>query len=82
MKYIPLVVVLLASTSVKADGWGNDNRRDYEDVYRHSYKDQDTLWKDSDRDGIINRYDYSDRDKNVQYEWQAKPKKSRYGIGY
>ncbi len=39
----------------------------YEDVHGHHYKKQENLYKDQDRDGVINLYDFNDRNPNVKY---------------
>ena len=69
-KLISAVVVLFAAGLVNAYDYG-DNSRKHKDVWGHSYERSETLDKDSDGDGVTNRYAYNDRNKNVQYDWQA-----------
>jgi hypothetical protein len=63
--------------------WGSyeDNTRPYKDAWGNSYKHQENLYKDTDHDGVINLYDYNDRNPNVQYRGQFEipttPYKSR-----
>lgn len=51
------------------------NRRPYKDAWGNSYKHYNNLYKDSDRDGVINYFDYNDRRRDIQtpyqrsYEW-------------
>lgn len=56
--------------------WGElDNKRPYKDYWGNSYKHHNNLYKDTDKDGVINYFDYNDRDRKIQnpyqrnYEW-------------
>lgn len=68
------IIVILALVSVSfAGSWEyNDNKRPYKDAWGNSYKHQDNLWKDTDKDGVINYYDYNDRNRNIQNPYQQK----------
>lgn len=72
MKKIMLIVLTsLCGTIVYAYDYGyGTNKRDYKDVYGHSYKREETLDRDTDHDGVINRYDYNDKNPNIQYQYQ------------
>lgn len=72
MKKMMVVIALLGMVGIgfASDWTENSGRRPYKDVYGHSYKNAETLDKDSDGDGVSNRYDYNDRDGNVQYKHQ------------
>jgi hypothetical protein len=48
------------------------NKRPYTDAWGNHYKHQENLWKDTDKDGVINYYDYNDRNSKVQTKTQAK----------
>ena len=84
MKYAIAFLIALGLTG-SASAWDNNDRQ-YKDVYGHSYKNATTLNKDTDNDGISNRYDYNDRVSNqsdVGYKWQNESTKQssdyRYG---
>lgn len=47
-----------------------DNKRPYRDNWNNPYKHYDNLWKDTDKDGIPNYYDYNDRNPNIQNPYQ------------
>ncbi len=47
-----------------------DNTRPYKDAWGNSYKHYENLWKDTDRDGVINYFDYNDRNPYIQYKYQ------------
>ncbi|ADO44921.1 hypothetical protein Hydth_0521 [Hydrogenobacter thermophilus TK-6] len=44
--------------------------RPYKDYWGNSYKHYDNLWKDTDRDGVMNYYDYNDRNPNIWTPYQ------------
>ena len=48
----------------------NSGPRPYKDYWGNSYKYYDNLWKDTDGDGVINYYDYNDRDPDVWTPYQ------------
>ncbi len=48
------------------------SKRPYKDYWGNSYKHYNNLWKDSDRDGVINYYDYNDKNPNVQTPYQKR----------
>lgn len=82
---ITLAVLAVAATATAGDYYGaynNDSRYNYnsnnfqtKDNYGH-WTNQDNQYKDTDRDGVVNRYDYNDRNSNVQ-----RPAQRGYG-GY
>ncbi|WP_457601090.1 hypothetical protein [Hydrogenivirga sp.] len=76
MKKLTLVLAL-AVGSVFAEDYllypsfkSNSGPRPYKDAWGNSYKNYDNMWKDSDGDGVINYYDYNDRNPNVQTPYQ------------
>lgn len=71
MKKIITIALALFGCSLAMAYDNYDNRRIYKDVYNHSYKNEQTLDKDSDGDGVSNRYDYNDRNKNIQFKGQV-----------
>ncbi len=44
--------------------------RPYKDFWGNRYKYYENLWKDSDGDGVINYFDYNDRDPYIQNPYQ------------
>lgn len=44
----------------------------YKDYWGNSYRYQENLWKDTDHDGVINYYDYNDRNPKVQTKSQSR----------
>ncbi|MCX8028198.1 MAG: hypothetical protein N3A62_10165 [Thermodesulfovibrionales bacterium] len=72
MKTIIITVGLIIAMSSVAIAWtdGYNNKRPYKDSWGNSYKYRDNLYKDTDRDGVINKYDYNDRDRNIQNPYQ------------
>lgn len=59
------LLILLAST---AFGWQNQyksNPNYQQDQYGHRTRN-DNMYKDSDGDGVINKYDYNDQNSRVQ----------------
>ena len=77
MKKLIVVFALLGMVGIgfASDWTEKGGRRPYKDVYGHSYKNAETLDKDSDGDGVSNRYDYNDRNSDVQY----KPRRNDFG---
>lgn len=71
-KTLATIIVLSSCAFVNAyeNPYDYSTRKIYKDVYNHTYKNVQTLDKDSDGDGVTNRYDYNDRNKNIQYDWQ------------
>lgn len=56
-----------------------DKKRPYRDSWGNPYKYQENLWKDTDRDGVPNYYDYRDRDPNIWSPYQLSPsQRGRY----
>lgn len=45
-------------------------RRQYRDYWRNTYTYYNRLWLDTDRDGIINYYDYNDRNRAIWSPYQ------------
>jgi hypothetical protein len=82
MKLTLAILLLSVFASAQNYNYGYDNYRIYKDVYGHSYKNQNTLNKDSDGDGVINRYDYNDQDSRIQNKWQAETIKRQRTFGY
>ena len=68
-----VLAVLLFSASF-AGAWNYENKnkgtRPYEDAWGNNYKTQQNMWKDTDRDGVPNYYDYNDRNRNIQTPYQ------------
>ena len=46
------------------------NTRPYRDSWGNRYKHYQNLWKDSDGDGVINYFDYNDRNPYIQNPYQ------------
>jgi hypothetical protein len=78
MKKLLFIIVFSCNSAIGADYYWFGNKKEYKDAYGHSYKRSETLDKDSDGDGVSNRFDYDDKNKNVQHDWQVpyKPKKN------
>lgn len=72
MKTIIAVVGIIMAISSTALAWSDvyDKKRPYKDTWGNSYKYWDNLYKDTDRDGVINRYDYNDRNRYIQNPYQ------------
>ncbi len=51
--------------------FGKSYTKPYKDSWGNSYRYQDNLWKDTDKDGVINYYDYNDKNKKVQTKSQS-----------
>lgn len=83
MKRLTYALLILLGSSIAKAEWDTDNNdRPYKDVWGNSYKYKDNLDKDTDGDGVSNRFDYNDRNKNVQRKGQydfTKPRKAKIG---
>lgn len=81
MKRLFLIIVMLSLVvvpfTVMAGDYGYE-RRPYKDYWGNSYKSYDNMWKDKDRDGVPNYYDYNDRNPNVQTPYQRDYYDHRY----
>ena len=67
MKTAVIALVLLL-TAAQAFAWENqykNNPQYQQDKYGHHTK-QNNMFKDADGDGVINKYDYNDNNRNVQ----------------
>lgn len=72
------LLFLLAMIGLATSSWARgrsyeDNSRPHKDVWGNSYKHRDNLYKDTDGDGVINKYDYNDRNPNIQRKRQVDP---------
>ena len=70
---LSLTLILASASFVFAGNYDNpfdNNKRPYEDNWGNNYKSRDNLYKDTDRDGVINKYDYNDRNPNIQNPYQ------------
>ena len=66
MKGIIVAVIVLAAA--QAFAWENqykNNSQYQQDKYGHHTR-QNNMFKDSDGDGVINKYDYNDNNRNIQ----------------
>lgn len=75
MKTLICATLAVLLTASFAAAWNydynkNKGQRPYEDSWSNNYKRQQNMWKDSDRDGVINYYDYNDRNRNIQNPYQ------------
>jgi hypothetical protein len=62
---------LKTNTNASASGWPTTTTtRPYKDIYGNSYSNQNNLWKDADKDGLVGYYDNNDRNSN----WAASRK--------
>jgi len=66
-----LLIILISSWAFAWETWNSN--RPYRDYWGNQYKYYNNLWKDSDNDGIINYYDYNDRNPNVWMRPQRGP---------
>lgn len=93
-KLITTAAVILALPAVQsfADGYnyGYNNNHQHEQRRNNSsyqqdnygnYTKRDNLYKDSDGDGVANKYDYNDRNPNVQRRGQT-DYSSQYNYNY
>ncbi len=71
---IVLLVLMFFSFSLAWDGYGwginKGYKRPYKDFWGNSYKNYNNMWRDDDGDGILNYYDYNDRNPNIQTPYQ------------
>ena len=81
-KVITVISLLLATIVFAGDLFyysplyrSNSGTRPYKDAWGNSYKYYENMWKDTDGDGIINYYDYNDRDPNIWAPYQKKRKR-------
>lgn len=70
MKQQALILALVLGSCQLSAYQRIDTSKPYKDIYGHTYRDYNTLDKDNDGDGVTNRYDYDDNDKQIQYKWQ------------
>lgn len=88
------VIVALSSAQSFADnlnyGYGDQQRERRQNNYNYqqdnwgNYTKRDNMYKDSDGDGVSNRYDYNDRNPNIQRRGQtdySNPYNYNYGSG-
>ncbi len=68
--FIVSIIAVLVFGSVCFAGQNNYGSRPYKDAWGNSYKYPNNLYKDTDRDGIINYNDYNDRNRNIQTPYQ------------
>lgn len=71
--FLTLITIFIPSLLY---AWDNlSNTRPYKDFWGNSYKHYNNLYRDTDRDGVINYFDYNDRRRDIQtpyqrsYEW-------------
>ena len=86
MKSFIFSIVAILFFSAVAAAWDNNSgkgkgQRSYEDAWGNNYKKQQNMWKDTDKDGVINYYDYNDRNRNIQNPYQSDYDKKGYGTG-
>jgi len=80
MGKVLLVLTFLVGLTFALD-WGSGyGKRPYKDYWGNSYKNYDNMWKDSDGDGVLNYYDYNDRDPNVQTPYDRPLIRSNRGL--
>jgi hypothetical protein len=78
---ITAAIILAAYTSTFAEGLiyggssGNSGKRPYEDAYGNHYKKQENMYKDSDKDGVINYYEKNDRSTTPSHQY-SEPSRS------
>lgn len=77
-----MVVTALLFTVNYSFAWMGafDGRRPYKDAWGNSYKYYQNLWKDTDRDGVINYYDYNDRNPYIQNPYQKNYYNRNFGF--
>ncbi len=86
MKTLLAIGLILGCATVSRADWYNQSRPQ-KDVWGNSYKIKSNLDKDSDGDGVSNRFDYNDRNKNIQrkgdvdYTYPGSYNKSKYKNG-
>jgi len=87
------VILALSAAQSFAGSWDFNTNQQHEkrtnnynyqqDNYGHHTK-RDNLYKDSDGDGVTNKYDYNDRNPNIQRQGQrdySTPYNYNYGSG-
>lgn len=74
---IVAVVVLLGASAANASGKRSGGERHYRDVWGHAYKRQTNLFRDRDKNGVINLFQKNDRGKATA---QRRGKKWRKGL--
>ena len=73
-----IIIILLSGVASAWDLYydsyfgSRSGSRPYKDYWGNSYKNYNNMWRDSDGDGIINYYDYNDRNPNVWTPYQRK----------
>lgn len=80
------ICILLTVVATAAQAWETydpyNNKRQNNPNYQQdnygNYTKRDNMYRDSDGDGVSNRYDYNDRNPNVQRQNQYNPYNS-YG---
>ena len=71
MKKILLILIIVTALPALAFAFTDYNKkRPYKDNWGNSYSNPNNLYKDTDRDGVINMYDYNDKNKNIQTPYQ------------
>lgn len=94
MKRLLTVVAILAITTTAAaweynNPYGTNQRKNnynYQQDNYCNYTKQENLYRDSDHDGVVNRYDYNDNNPSVQRRGQynnqyRNPYSTPYGSG-
>ena len=83
MKKIAVTLIVLVCGVVANAGWYEETLPQ-KDAWGNSYKINSNLDKDSDGDGISNRYDYNDRNPRIQrrgdvdYGYPGDNKRNKY----
>lgn len=85
MKAVILSIIALMFLSGTAlagrNYWDLDNSRPYKDSWGNSYEKSENLYKDTDKDGVANIYDYNDKNPRIQNPYQqdySRPKTYDY----
>lgn len=92
-KLLTTAAVILALSVVQsfADGWNYNtnqqheqrrNNYNYQQDNYGNYTKKENLYKDSDGDGVANKYDYNDRNPNVQRRGQTGYSQPAYNYNY
>jgi hypothetical protein len=79
---VTAIAVAMSAGHALANGWDYNNntsqpREQRQGNYNYqqdnwgNYTKRDNLYKDSDNDGVSNRYDYNDRNPNIQRKGQT-----------
>lgn len=77
-----LSLLVFASTATAWDDYDSYNSRPYKDYWGNHYKHYENMWKDSDRDGVINYFDYNDRNPYIQNPYQRNYFKNNWNKRY